>query len=104
MPSIKTIVLSLALAAAVSAQGASQITDGQIQVPTSSVPLSTAPAPTTAATVYSTGAPGPTSNGTFITGVPAPTASAFPGAGNMLAWSKEIVIGAAGVAVGLALL
>lgn len=102
MPSIKTIVLSLALAAAVSAQGASQITDGQIQVPTALVPLSTAPAPT--ATVYSTGNPAPTSNGTFITGVPAPSASAFPGAGNMLSWSKEVVIGAAGVAVGLALL
>ncbi|MCJ1266625.1 hypothetical protein MMC22_006510 [Lobaria immixta] len=104
MPSIKNIVLALAMAAAVSAQGVTVISDGQPQVPTVTMPLSTAPAPTTVATVISTGSPSPSTNGTFTTGAPSSTASPFPGAANMLAWSKEVVIGAAGVAVGLALL
>ena len=104
MPSIKSIVLTFALAAAVSAQGATQINDGQVQIQTVPVQLSTAPAPTTVATVISTGVPSPSVNGTFTTGAPSTTASPFPGAGNMLAWSKEAVVGAAGMAVALALL
>ena len=104
MVSIKSIVLSFAVAAAVSAQGGTQIPDGQIQIPTASVPLSTAAVPTTVASVHATGAPAPTHNGTFTTGAPSTKPSTFPGAGNMLVWSKEVALGAAGVALGLALL
>ena len=108
MLSIKTIILSVAFAAAVSAQ--SQIADGQIQVPTSAPPVVT-PAPTVApplstapVVIISSGVPVPTANGTFTTGAPAATSPVpYTGAANLLSWSKEIAIAGAAVA-GLAIL
>ena len=121
-------MFSLAFAAVVAAQAGKQIPDGQVQVPTSTVPkvaptlvtqitdgqiqkpvptvgpISTAPAPKPTVVVPSKGLPAPSSNGTFTTGSPGATPSAFHGAANMLGWSKEIVIGAVGVAAGLAML
>ena len=94
MPSIKNI-LFLAFAAVASAQ-VSQISDGQIQVPKTTI-LSTAPTPIATGTA---GVPAPSANGTFTTGAPAAT---YTGAANLLSWSKEIVVvGAA--AAGYALL
>ena len=128
MPSFKNILLTLAFAAAVSAQGqledgqvtavssdvVSQITDGQIQVPTSVVAPVTQiddgqiQAPTSVADAgasqiddgqiqVATGAasgvaPVPTSNGTFNGGSPAP----FEGAATLVTFS--------GAAIGLAAL
>lgn len=108
MVSIKSIIVSVAFAVAVSAQ--SQISDGQIQVPTAAPPVVT-PAPTVApplstgpAVIVSSGVPVPSANGTFTTGAPAATSAVpYTGAANLLSWSKEIAV--AGVAVaGLAML
>lgn len=94
MHSIKSIIV-LAFAAAVSAQ--SQISDGQIQVPTTAI-LSTAASPPPIAT-GTTGIPVPTTNGTFTTGAPVATSPVpFPGAANILSWSKEMVVVGAAVA------
>lgn len=152
MPSIQKIIISLAFATAAIAQGASQIsdgqvqeatvtatpvaqiTDGQIQAVTSAVAVVkqitdgqvqavTTPAvvsqitdgqvqvPTVVSqitdgqvqvpTVASTGSVAPTSNGTFTS--PAPTA-AFTGAANLLSWNKEAVMAAMGAAAGFAML
>ncbi|KAL8766140.1 MAG: hypothetical protein Q9209_006980 [Squamulea sp. 1 TL-2023] len=123
MPSIKNVFVSLAFAAAVSAQvgqqadgqptgAVSQITDGQIQAPTSAAsPVSQISdgqiqAPTSVAAPVSqipdgqvqapTGASGaapvPTSNGTFAPGAPAP----FVGGAALVTFS--------GAAIGLAVL
>lgn len=97
MPSIKNILL---LAFATVAYAQSQISDGQIQVPTATI-LTTAPAPIATGT---SGIPVPPTNGTFTTGAPAATSPApFTGAANLMSWSKEmVVVGAA--AAGYALL
>lgn len=109
MPSIKSIFISLAVAAVVSAQAGTQIVDGQIQVPTAApsivTVISRTPTPTApTVTVRTSAGPLPTTNGTVTTGAPAKTPTAFPGAANMMVWSKEIAVGAVGVAVGLAFL
>lgn len=86
MPSMKNILL---LAFATVAYAQSQISDGQIQVPTHTV-LTTAPAPIATGT---TGVPIPPTNGTFTTGAPAATSPVpYTGAANILSWSKEIVV------------
>ena len=126
-----SITLFLAFAATAFAQGqqadgqvtqvsaATQISDGQIQVPTA-VPSVTqisdgqvqvpTVAPTTAAGVAqisdgqiqasATGAPAPSANGTFTS--PAP--SAFTGGASFASWSKEVAVAAVGAAAGFALL
>lgn len=108
MVSFKSIILSVAFAAAVSAQ--SQISDGQIQVPTAAPPIVTpkptvvAPPLSTAVVHISSGVPVPSANGTFTTGAPAATSPApYTGAANLLSWSKEIAVAGAAVA-GLAML
>lgn len=103
MVSIKSLILSVAFAALVSAQ--SQISDGQVQVPTAAPPVVTpvptvTPPLTTAVTPVSSGVPVPIANGTFTTGAPAAT---YTGAANLLSWSKEMVVAGAAVA-GLAML
>ena len=111
MVSFKSIILSLAFAAAVSAQ--QQIADGQVQVPTTA-PAVVTPKPTSVApplitgvkppVVISSGVPVPSANGTFTTGAPAATSPApYTGAANLLSWSKEIAVAGAAVA-GLAML
>lgn len=105
MVSIKSIVLSVAFAVAVSAQ--SQIPDGQVQVPTAAPPVVT-PTPIVVTkpltTVISSGVPQASANGTFTTGAPAATSPApYTGAANLLSWSKEIAVAGAAVA-GLAML
>lgn len=104
------------------AEAVAQIPDGQLQAPTSTAEAVAqipdgqiqAPATTTAAGVSqigdgqiqvgtaSSGVPVPSANGTFATSVPSP--SPFTGAASLASWSKEIVIGAIGVAAGFALL
>ena len=118
MLSIKKLLIAASFAALAAAQ-ASQIGDGQPQIPT------TAPAateigdgqpqvPTTAPavsqitdgqiqgpTAISSGAPVPSANGT---GVVAPSPSPFVGAGNALAWSKGMGGAAIVVVAGLAMM
>lgn len=99
----------MAFAAAVSAQ--SQISDGQVQVPTAAPPVVTPkptlappPLPTAPIVTGASGAPNPPANGTFTTGAPAATSPApYTGAANLLSWSKEIAVAGAAVA-GLAML
>ena len=78
-----------------------QISDGQVQAVTS------APAVTPVKQIsdgqiqaVSTGVPSPSANGTFA----APSPSAFVGAANIMAFSKEMVVAAVGAAAGFALL
>ena len=72
---------------ATSVAPASQISDGQIQIPTA----------------VSTGAPVPSPNGTTI--APAtPSPSAFQGAANAMGWTKEIAFVAIGAVAGLVML
>jgi len=66
---------------------ASQISDGQIQIPTT----------------ISTGVMAPSPNGTTVVAATA-TPSAFTGAANIMAWSKEIAVVAVGAAAGLVML
>lgn len=103
---IKSIILSVAFAAAVSAQ--SQISDGQIQVPTSApavvTPKPTVAPPLSTAVIASTGGTAPPVNGTFTSKTPAATSPApYTGAANLLSWSKEMAVAGAAVA-GLAML
>ena len=123
MPSIQKIVISLAFAVAVAAQG-SQIPDGQVQAVSTVTPtpvaqitdgqvqaVTTAPVVTpvkqitdgqvqAVGTGVSTGVPSPSANGTFA----APSPSAFAGAANILGFSKEIAVAAVGAAAGFAML
>ncbi|MCJ1273074.1 hypothetical protein MMC21_000863 [Puttea exsequens] len=78
----------------------SQITDGQVQVPTA-VASQISDGQIQVPTVASTGSPAPSSNGTFTS--PAPTA-AFTGAANLLSFNKEVVVAAMGAAAGFAML
>ncbi|MCJ1457078.1 hypothetical protein MMC28_007444 [Mycoblastus sanguinarius] len=123
MPSIKQIII-LAFATAVAAQ--QQISDGQVQI-VSPLSVSTVPAvaqitdgqiqavTTTAAavkqitdgqiqvaTAASTGAPVPTSNGTFT--AVSPSATHFTGAAPILGWSQEMAVLAVGAAGAVAML
>ncbi|KAL8957272.1 MAG: hypothetical protein Q9193_005412 [Seirophora villosa] len=93
MPSIKNILI-LAFAATVSAQAVSQLPDGQLQGPTSTVaPITQIPdGQLQAPTGVSSGIPVPTANGTFAPGAPAP----FTGGAALVTFS--------GAAVGLAAL
>ena len=82
-----------------------QITDGQIQVTTSApvAPVTQIPDGQIQAPTGISGVPAPTQNGTTI--APAtPSPSAFTGAGNIMAWSKEIAVVAVGAAAGLVML
>ena len=131
MHSVQNIVVSLAFAA--SALAATQITDGQIQAPTTapvtqitdgqiqaptSVPVKQI---TDGQIQIPTSAPTPVkqiSDGQIqqvSTGVPAPSpngtfthpgpsASAFTGAANILGWSQEMALAAVGAAAGFAML
>ena len=86
---------------------ATQIGDGQIQVTTSApavVPVSQiSDGQIQAPTGISSGAPAPSPNGTTIAPV-TPTPSAFTGAANVMAWSKEIAVVAVGAVAGLVML
>ena len=94
------------ITASTSVAPATQISDGQIQVTTSApvVPVSQiSDGQIQAPTGISSGAPAPSPNGTTIAPV-TPTPSAFTGAANVMAWSKEIAVVAVGAVAGLVML
>ncbi|KAL6713962.1 hypothetical protein ACLMJK_008456 [Lecanora helva] len=79
-----------------------QITDGQVQVQPTVTPVQQISdgQVQAGATGASAGMPAPSSNGT----VASPSPSAFVGAANVMAFSKEMVIAAVGAAAGFAML
>lgn len=126
MPSIQKIVLSLAF---VATAFAAQISDGQIQQPTSVVTpvavvkqitdgqlqqATSTPKPTTTVLppvkqitdgqiqqVSASAVPSPSSNGTTVT---TPSPSAFTGAASLMGYSQEAVVLALGAAAAFAVL